>query len=153
MCALARAFARIPLGRERECLWRRINQHRASFCRAKRGANGVSDSATRPERAASTQAGFVSVERAITGASETQPKARLVLTSKPDARQEPHQLERKPARNGRSRAKRRAAATSGAGRKRRTVNRFRQPPIKPRGWDRKGLTRSGNPDDASTAIV
>jgi len=32
------------------------------------------------------------------------------------ARQEPHRLERKPARNGRSRAKRRAAAASGAGR-------------------------------------
>ncbi|WP_227379134.1 hypothetical protein [Haladaptatus halobius] len=63
--------------------------------------------AIRPTRAASTQAGFVSVDQ-----RETQPDARLVLAARPDARNG----RRPQARTGRSRATRRAAAASGAGR-------------------------------------
>ncbi|MCU4744807.1 hypothetical protein [Natronoglomus mannanivorans] len=70
------------------------------------------------------------------------------LASKPDARTGRSRCGERPhARNGRSRVMRKAAAASGAGRRRKGTSARNGPPIAQQGWDRKGLTRSRNPDD------
>ncbi|AGB31839.1 hypothetical protein Natpe_2006 [Natrinema pellirubrum DSM 15624] len=160
------------------------NQHRAVSCRAERGrtrgANGVSASATRPERAASFKPFLVSGpdcgfqrdcrrERAPRcGARQrrrhqaleresprgAQPKTRLMLASRPDSL-EPGTVsdvrsEPQPGMVGRERRGGRHAA-SGAGRYPSASNRRNSSPISPHGWDQKGLAHSRNPADASTA--
>ncbi|SFR97529.1 hypothetical protein SAMN05216559_1868 [Halomicrobium zhouii] len=118
------APSRAPLGASETRCRGRTNQPRAP---------------THPERAASTQAGFASVDR-----RETQPKARLVLARghihfSPERREAPH------ARNGRSRATRRVAAASGASRQPTRPNHPIRRPTNRRPGGQKGRGRLGRP--------
>ncbi len=142
--ALARAFAsalpgasesaserRNPTSRARRPAERCVADHReatgsragSTATREQRGrawkTNEVSLPATRPERAASA---FPVRRDATTSVAVGEAEVRRTRTGEAPgvegtftlARQEPHRLERKPARNGRSRAKRGATTRSAA---------------------------------------